>query len=128
MNKVFIIGRLTGAPALQTTQNSKDFVRMTVAVNRSKQRDKADYFDCIAWNQLAEICSKYLIKGQQVAIAGEMRKETYEDRNGDKRSSYNITVEDIEFLAKPAEKADEPKVDEEEDLFSNVTSSEDLPF
>ena len=101
MNKVFIIGRLTKAPEHRTTPNGVSVTTMSVAVTRRMNREQSDFFNVIAWRGLADNCAKYLVKGQQVAVAGELRTRSYEANDGSKRYVTEIQADDIEFLAKP---------------------------
>lgn len=101
MNKVFIIGRLTKAPEHRTTPNGVSVTTMSVAVTRRMNREQADFFNVIAWRGLADNCAKYLVKGQQVAVAGELSTRSYEANDGSKRYVTEIQADDIEFLAKP---------------------------
>ncbi len=101
MNKVFIIGRLTKEPELRTTPNGVNVATMSVAVTRRTNREQVDFFNVIAWRGLADNCAKYLVKGQQVAVAGELRTRSYEANDGSKRYVTEIQADDIEFLAKP---------------------------
>ena len=101
MNKVFIIGRLTKAPEHRTTPNGVSVTTLSVAVTRRMNREQSDFFNVIAWRGLADNCAKYLVKGQQVAAAGELRTRSYEANDGSKRYVTEIQADDIEFLAKP---------------------------
>ena len=101
MNKVFIVGRLTKEPELRTTPNGVNVATMSVAVTRRMNREQADFFNVIAWRGLADNCAKYLVKGQQVAVAGELRTRSYDAKDGTKRYVTEIQADDIEFLAKP---------------------------
>lgn len=101
MNKVFIIGRLTKEPELRTTPNGVNVATMSVAVTCRMNREQADFFNVIAWRGLADNCAKYLVKGQQVAVAGELHTRSYEANDGSKRYVTEIQADDIEFLAKP---------------------------
>ena len=74
---------------------------MSVAVTRRMNREQADFFNVIAWRGLADNCAKYLVKGQQIAVAGELRTRSYEANDGSKRYLTEIQADDIEFLAKP---------------------------
>lgn len=101
MNKVFIVARLTKEPELRTTPNGVNVATMSVAVTRRMNREQADFFNVIAWRGLADNCAKYLVKGQQIAVAGELRTRSYEANDGSKRYLMEIQADDIEFLAKP---------------------------
>ena len=101
MNKVFIVGRLTRDPEHRTTPNGVSVTTLGVAVTRRMNREQADFFNVIAWRGLADNCAKYLVKGQQIAVAGELRTRSYEANDGSKRYLTEIQADDIEFLAKP---------------------------
>lgn len=101
MNKVFIVGRLTRDPEHRTTPNGVSVTTLGVAVTRRMNREEADFFNVIAWRGLADNCAKYLIKGQQIAVVGELRTRSYEAKDGTKRYVTEIQADDIEFLAKP---------------------------
>ncbi|MDE7406450.1 MAG: single-stranded DNA-binding protein [Clostridiales bacterium] len=102
MNKIILIGNLTKDPESGSTQGGVNFTRFTIAVNRpftnSAGERVADYFDIIAWRQLAERCAKYLFKGSKVGINGYVQRQQYEDRDGIKRTSFDVVAEEVEFL------------------------------
>ncbi len=102
MNKVFLIGRLTAAPELRQTPDGISVCSFSIGVNRRMKRDVSDFFNIIAWRGLGENCAKFLVKGQQVAVCGEIQTRSYDDKNGVKRYVTEIVADDIEFLAKPA--------------------------
>ncbi len=101
MNKVFLIGRLTAAPELRQTPDGTSVASFSIGVNRRMKRDVSDFFNIIAWRGLGETCAKFLVKGQQVAVCGEIQTRSYDDKNGVKRYVTEIVADDIEFLAKP---------------------------
>lgn len=142
MNKVFIVGRLTRDPEHRTTQSGVSVTTLGVAVTRRMNREEADFFNVIAWRGLADNCAKYLVKGQQIAVVGELRTRSYDAKDGTKRYVTEIQADDIEFLAKPgaagsgasgsygSAPAAAPKDD---DLFASEMSDvlvddEELPF
>ena len=102
MNKIMLIGNLTRDPESGSTQNGVNFTRFQIAVNRpftnSAGERVADYFDIIAWRQLAERCAKYLFKGNKVGINGSVQRRQYEDRDGIKRTSFDVVADEVEFL------------------------------
>lgn len=109
MNKVFMIGNLARDPELRTTNSGINCCKFTLAVSR-KYKDAngnkvTDFFDVIAWRQLADICGKFLTKGKKVCVGGELQTRQYEDRNGNKRTAYELNAEDVEFLSSAGESA-----------------------
>ena len=102
MNKIILIGNLTRYPESNTTSSGVNFTRFNVAVNRpfanSSGERVADYFDVICWRQLADRCAKYLYKGSKVGINGSVQRRQYEDRDGIKRTSFDVVADEVEFL------------------------------
>lgn len=102
MNKILLIGNLTRDPESNTTSSGVNFTRFNVAVNRpfanSSGERVADYFDVICWRQLADRCAKYLYKGSKVGINGSVQRRQYEDRDGIKRTSFDVVADEVEFL------------------------------
>ena len=96
MNKIILIGNLTRDPESSTTQGGVNFTRFNIAVNRpftnAAGERVADYFDVICWRQLAERCGKYLFKGSKVGINGSVQRRQYEDRDGIKRTSFDVVA------------------------------------
>jgi single-strand DNA-binding protein len=107
MNKVYLIGRLTNAPEQRQTQNGVSVCTFSIAVNRRMNREVTDYFNIVAWRGLAETCTKYLVKGQRVAVCGELQTRSYEDKNGVKRYVTEVVCDDVEFLDKPSVGSDD---------------------
>ena len=102
MNKIMLIGNLTKDPESSSTQSGVMFTRFTVAVNRqftnAAGERLADYFNVICWRQLAERCHKYLFKGNKVGIVGSVQRRQYEDRDGIKRTTFDVVADEVEFL------------------------------
>lgn len=140
MNKVFMIGRLVEAPELRSTQSGISVATFRIGVNRRSNREVSDFFTIVAWRGLADICAKYLVKGQQVSVVGELQTRSYEAKDGSKRNVTEIVADDVEFLAKPngAQGASAPaaKPAAKNDAFADEMGSmgdvlmedEDLPF
>lgn len=84
INKAIIMGRLTADPELRQTTGGIACCQFTVAVNRDYapqgQERQADFISVVAWRQTAEFISKYFSKGKMIAIDGELRTRTYDDR------------------------------------------------
>lgn len=111
MNKVFLIGNLTRDPELNTTQSGISVCRFTVAVGRNytqgNEERQTDFFNCVAWRNLAETIHQYCKKGNKVAVSGSIQLRDYTDNQGIKRTAVDIVVQDVEFLTPKAQ--DEPK-------------------
>ena len=126
MNKTFLIGRLTADPELRETQAGKSVCRFTLAVDRLKKDDGADFISCTAWGKTAENLCKYLGKGAKIAVAGRIQTGSYE-KDGRKIYTTDIIVNELEFLE--GKKKDQDEQGEQEDDFVDVTvDDENLPF
>lgn len=104
MNNVQIIGRLTADPELRHTQSGIASCRFTVAVNRkykNKDTDQydADFISCVAWKQTAEFISRYFSKGKMIALQGNLRTGSFQDRNHPDVTHYttDVFVENVAF-------------------------------
>lgn len=106
MNKVFLIGNLTRDPESGTTASGVPYCRFAIAVNRNFANAdgtrETDFFNLTAWRKQAELCSKYLHKGNKVSVVGSIQNRTYEV-NGEKRNTTDVILDEIEFLTPRAE-------------------------
>ena len=129
MIKVYLVGRLTKAPEHKQTPNGISVCTFSVATNRRMNREVTDFFNVVAWRGLADTCAKFLVKGQQVAVIGELQNRSYKDQTGAKRYVTEIVADEVEFLAKPNGQATPTTPDAE--LFAELGEElpeEDLPF
>lgn len=104
MNLAILTGRLTKEPELRQLQSGTAVCIFTLAVNRRKKvegQPDADFFTIIAWGKLGELCDKWLVKGQEAKVAGEIRNRTYDAKDGTKRYVTEIVANEVEFGAKP---------------------------
>jgi len=85
------------------------------------------YVTVAAWSKLAEICARYLHKGSRVAVMGELRSNSWEDRNGSRRVSYEIRADNIQFLSPPKGVTQE-EVEEFTGLGAKLEMEEAEPF
>ncbi len=119
INYFFGIGNLTRDPDLRYTKQETPVCRFSIAMGRRYQGkngvvDEVTYINVSAWSKLAEICSRYLHKGSRVAVIGALRSNSWEDKNGERRISYEIRAENIQFLSPPqgSHREDIPEVTE----------------
>lgn len=100
MNAVQLIGRITKDVDLRYTKTEqKPFCRFTLAVNRMRKDDGADFIGCVAWGKTAENMSLYVSQGDQLAITGRIQTGSYE-RDGHKIYTTEVICSSVEFLRK----------------------------
>jgi single-strand DNA-binding protein len=114
MNKIIIIGRLTRDPEVKYTQNGKAMAKLNIAVDR-KFKDASgnkitDFFGVTLWGKTAEVVGKHCQKGSQLCVEGSMQREEWMDKNGEKKSTWSLNGENIEFLGSKGDK--KPRRDE----------------
>ena len=97
MNKAILVGRTTRDVELRKTQDGTSVANFTVAVDRSYDRDKTDFFDCVIWGKLADNVAKYVGKGSRVGVVGELRNNDYENKQGQTVRKTEINVSEVEF-------------------------------
>ena len=97
MNLVVLIGRLARDPELKFGQSGKAYSRFSLAVDRPFSKGEADFINCVAFGKTAELIGEYLRKGRKVAVNGRLQMNRYEV-NGEKRTSYDVLVESMEFV------------------------------
>lgn len=141
MNKIMLIGRLTKDIELRYTQTSNTAVAsFSLAVNRKfikiGEERQVDFFNIVAWNKLAETISKYLKKGNQVAISGRLEVRSWNDENGQKHYVTEVIAEEVDFIEPKSYKADETILNSntpvnsvlEENTEDLICNGDDLPF
>lgn len=99
MNRVILIGRLTRDPELNFLAGSGMAVcRFTLAVKRPFKKDETDFPNCIAFGKRAEAISQYVTKGNQLAVVGYLRTGSYDTKDGSKRYTNDVIVDNFEFI------------------------------
>lgn len=104
MNKIFLIGRITKELELRSTKSGKSVCEFTIAVNRDKEN--ADFINCVVWNEQAENLVKYQNKGSLISVMGELRNETYDKPDGTRGYKTYVLVNVIEYLSKSEQKVE----------------------
>lgn len=97
MNLVVLIGRLTRDPELKFGQSGKAYSRFSIAVDNPMKKGEADFINCVAFGKTAELIGEYMRKGSKIGVNGRLQMNRYEV-NGEKKTSYDVLVEQIEFL------------------------------
>lgn len=103
-NKVQLIGNLGNNPDVRNTESGKKMARVSIATNENYRNAKGEtvketqWHNAIAWGKNAEVIEKYLTKGSQVAIEGKLVNRNYVDKDGIKRYTTEVQVNDILLL------------------------------
>ncbi len=109
MNSINISGRLTATPELKTTGSGLSICRFTIAVRRPMSKETTDFIPCVAWRDRAAFVAKNFLKGQRIEITGALATRQYEDKDGKKRTAYEVQCDHADFGSDklPAETVEE---------------------
>jgi single-strand DNA-binding protein len=98
------IGTLVRAPEVRFLASEKAVANVTIAVNERYKKTNGDqheetmFLDCVLWGRLGEIIGQYADKGDPIMLAGNLRQENWESKEGQKRSKIVLNVREMQFL------------------------------
>jgi len=148
LNKAMIIGNLGADPEIRSTQSGTRVATLSVATSRSwtdrsgQTQEKTEWHRVVAWDKLAEICERYLSKGDRVYVEGRIEYRQWEGQDGQTRYTTEIRAREMIMLGgrseagrggrDPGPAAAEEGDDDDEDYsgFSSeaLMGEDDLPF
>ncbi len=103
-NRVILVGNLTRDPELRYIASGTPVAEIGLAVNDRRKNangewvDETQFIDITLWSRQAEIASEYLSKGSPVLIEGRLKYDTWESREGEKRSKLRVVGERMQML------------------------------
>jgi len=102
VNKVILIGNLGKDPELKSTSGGKSVANFSLATNETWTKDgekheKVEWHRIVAWEKLADLAGKYLVKGRQVYVEGKIQTRSYE-KDGETKYVTEIVATNITFL------------------------------
>lgn len=104
LNKVMLIGNLGRDPEMRYTPSGKPVTSFSLASSRSwvssdgERREETEWFNVVAWGNLAEICNQHLARGQQVYIEGRLQTRSWEDNNGQRHFRTEVVANEMIIL------------------------------
>lgn len=136
--QVTLVGNLGSDPEMKYTPSGVPVTKFSVAVNKTwtgqdgTRQDKTTWFRVTAWRQLAELCAKYLSKGRQVLIIGEIEEaRPWTDRDGNTRASLEITAQTVKFIGSRGDEGGGGSFNGSSNASNDsadVSNEEDIPF
>ena len=131
MNSVCLIGRLTKDVQERRTQNGTAVVSFTLAVDRRKKDDGADFISCIAWDKSAETIAKYVHKGDLFGVTGYIQTRSYE-KDGRRNYATEVVTTGFQFLERKREMQSDSHSGQNKsdsyDGWANDIDSSEIPF
>ena len=109
LNRVILVGRLTRDAEMQYTSGGMAITKMGLACNRRRKQgdqwvDEANFFDITLFGKRGESLSQYLLKGQQIAVEGQLRQDRWE-QDGMKRSKVFVEATNLQLLGSRSERS-----------------------
>jgi len=112
VNKAILVGRIGKDPEDHETSAGKKVTRLSIATSENwKDKDgvkqeRTEWHRVICWDKLAEVCMKYVRKGDQVYVEGKIQTRSWE-KDGEKKYATEIIATNITFLTKKEQKSDQ---------------------
>jgi single-strand DNA-binding protein len=126
-NQVQLIGHLGANPEVAVTSNGNKCAKLSLATSEKYKNQKGELVTTTTWHRItlwekqAELAEQYLSKGKEVCISGKLVNNEYVDKEGVKRSNYEVRVSDILLLGSNKASASTPAQ-------AAVAVEDNLPF
>lgn len=131
MNKVILAGRITRDIELKVCGSGTEVANLSVAVDRRAKKGeekKTDFIECTVWGKTAAFVAQYFHKGDGIVLSGRLESNKWTDNEGNNRTSWGVTVEDVEFPMGKSSGNPGTSSDTTTPEFETVSDGDDLPF
>jgi single-strand DNA-binding protein len=146
VNKVILVGRLGRDPETRFTPNGQAVCNFSLATDESykdragERQKRTEWHRIVLWGKLAELAQQYLKKGSLIYLEGRIQSRQWDDREGQKRTSFEIVANTMKFLGARGEAAAAAGAGASPDADAHVSapaeevspspeiSDEDIPF
>ncbi|WKN33342.1 single-stranded DNA-binding protein [Porifericola rhodea] len=103
VNKVILLGNLGADPEVRHLESGSMVANISIATSESymkngQRMEQTEWHRVELWDKLAELCEKYLAKGNTVYIEGKIRTNTYQDKDGNTRYDKRIRATNMTFV------------------------------
>jgi single-strand DNA-binding protein len=138
MNKVILIGNLGGDPDIRYTTSGTAVANFSIATSEKRKDEKhTEWHKIVAFGRQAEVIGEYCKKGDKIAIEGRIQTRDWEDRDGARRRTTEISLDRFEFVGSKPTRGDKQTAPQERPqeqlsisaapVFASV-SNDDVPF
>ena len=136
LNKVMLIGNVGRDPEMRYTASGEPVTNLRLAVSRrwkdratNEQHDDTQWFDIVAWRQLAEICNQYCTKGKRIYVEGRLQTRNWEGQDGQKHYRTEVIAQEMILLdRRPAASAPSGESEQRPPADEQSVEPDDLPF
>ena len=108
-NKTFLGGNLTRDPEIRYSQSGMAVCTLGLAVNRRRKlqdgsyAEEVDFINVTAFGKTAENANQYLGKGSPIFVEGQLRYESWDTPEGERRSAIKVIADRVQFLGRRSE-------------------------
>lgn len=131
LNKITLMGRFTRDPETRFTKDNTSVCNFALAVDRDAKNQKGEYdtdfIECVAWRHTADFIQKYFSKGQLAVVAGRLNTRDWIDKEGNKRKTTEVIVENIYFSGEKKRTSTIP-AGETFGTFLDISDDDVIPF
>jgi single-strand DNA-binding protein len=108
LNRVILAGHIGQKPELRVLpQREQSVARFSLATSENfynkttnESTKRTEWHRIVAWGKLAEFCDRFLDKGKQILVEGKLRTRSWQDREGNKRTTTEIEATSIILLGR----------------------------
>jgi len=111
VNKVILVGRLGRDPETRYTGGGQAVANFSVATDESykdkngERQKRTEWHKIVVWGKQAEVAQQYLKKGSLIFIEGRIQSREWQDKEGQKRTSFEIVANNFRMLGGRSEGA-----------------------
>lgn len=137
LNRVELIGNLTKDPEVKAFPNGGSLASFSIATNRTyktddgEKKDVPEYHNVVVFGKMVDVVSNYLRKGSKVFVEGRLQTRSYEAKDGSKRYSTEIVMQQMIMLNKKeggATRAESDNLADDNIQAGQEVGLDDLPF
>lgn len=134
LNKVFLIGRVTGTPEVRDFQSGKLAASFGLATNltytdkNGAKQEQVEFHNVIFWGNIANVVKQYVLKGTEVLVEGRITTRRWKDKQGNDRVTTEIAGERLQLGAKPKSYGAPAQEEELPPAVGGGENGDDIPF
>ena len=108
LNRVILVGHLGRKPEIRVLpQREQRVANFSLATSENffnkatyESTKRTEWHRIVVWGPQADFCERYLDKGKQILVEGKLRTRSWQDRDGNKRSTTEIEATSIVLLGR----------------------------
>jgi len=115
-NKVILMGNLTRDPDLRVTPKGLSVCQFSLAINSTHRdregnpKEEVTFVDVDSFGKQADVIAKHMAKGRPLLVEGRLKQDTWEDKEGGRRSKLKVVLEGFQFVGSPVRDSQEGDV------------------